>query len=175
MNLQKIENFNQFVQVKNNRVITDSQTVATVFGKEHRNVLRAIKFLDIPEDYRLRNFEQTIIYRKNPKGGKDIASPVIEMTKDGFMILVMGFTGKKAMQFKIAYIEAFNKMADYILHNEIDLWGELDRLTINFDEEQQKVGKCASTMAKWRYVKPVMLAKIEKIKQQLQPQLPFLA
>lgn len=175
MNLQKIENFNQFVQVKNNRVITDSQTVAKVFGKRHDNVLQMVRSLEIPDDYRLLNFQETKTYRKNPKGGKDIASPVIEMTKDGFIILVMGFTGKKAMQFKIAYIEAFNKMADYILHNEIDLWAELDRLTINFDEEQQQVGKCASTMAKWRYVKPVMLAKIEKIKQQLQPQLPFLA
>ncbi|MGX2956443.1 Rha family transcriptional regulator [Ursidibacter arcticus] len=175
MKLINIKDFNQFVQIKNSQVITDSLTVATVFGKRHKDVLEKVRSLDIPSEYRQRNFTQTVIERQNPSGGKPIKSPVIEMTKDGFMILVMGFTGKKAMQFKIAYIEAFNRMADYILHNEQDLWAELNRLTLNLDMGQNHVGKCASTMASWKYIKPVLISKIERIKQKLQPELPFMA
>ncbi|WHP46368.1 Rha family transcriptional regulator [Mannheimia bovis] len=174
MKMLEIKDFSQFVKVKGNQVITDSLTVSLVFGKSHRNVLRTIKNLDIPDEYRLLNFEQTDIERKNPSGGKPIKSPVIEMTKDGFLILVMGFTGKKAMKFKIAYIEAFNKMADYILNNNQELWGELNRLTLHLDTNQEKVGECASTMAKWKHIKPLLKEKIERIKQQLQPQLPFI-
>ena len=89
---------------------TTSLIVAERFGKEHRDVLRKIEALNLPEDYRLRNFAQTVIERPNPSGGAPIRSKAYELTRDGFALLVMGFTGKRAMGWKIRFLEAFNQM-----------------------------------------------------------------
>ncbi len=93
------------VVVSNNKITTTSKNIADVFGKKHKDVLEAIRALDLPVEFNGRNFAP-VEYR-DAKGEK---RPMIEMTRDGFTILVMGFTGPKAMKFKLAYIEAFNKM-----------------------------------------------------------------
>lgn len=84
---------------------TTSTDVARNFGKQHRDVLRAIENLiaDLPLDDRLRNFAQTVETRPNPSGGASIQSPAYVLTRDGF-------TGKRALAFKLAYIHAFNRM-----------------------------------------------------------------
>lgn len=90
--------------------IVSSLQVAEHFEKPHRNVLRDIRALiDAAPECEL-NFEQTVITRPNPSGGKDISSPAYTLTRDGFTLLAMGFTGQKALKWKIRYIEAFNAM-----------------------------------------------------------------
>jgi len=64
---------------------------------------------DLPADHQ-PNFRQTVITRDNPSGGAPIKSPAYNLTRDGFTLLTMGFNGKKALAFKLAYIDAFNKM-----------------------------------------------------------------
>jgi Rha family phage regulatory protein len=88
--------------------------VAGHFNKRHDDVLRAIQKLTAelaqlgPE--RLRNFAETMVERTNPKGGKPIPSPAYLLSRDGFTLLAMGFTGKRALAWKLRYIEAFNAM-----------------------------------------------------------------
>ena len=90
-------------------VTATSLQVAEHFGKRHTHVLRAIKNLDIPDDYRQPNFGLTINRVPGPKGAlRD--EPVYHITRDGFALLAMGFTGKEAMRWKLAYITAFNAM-----------------------------------------------------------------
>ena len=84
---------------------TTSRIVAQVFGKAHRDVLRAIRNLETPEEFNLRNFAQIEF-----KDGKGRTFPEYTMTRDGFMFLVMGFTGAKAVGVKLKFIEAFNAM-----------------------------------------------------------------
>ena len=67
--------------------------------------MKKIKQLEIPEDFNLRNFAE--ITYEDDRGRKQ---PAYLMTRDGFVLLAMGFTGKRAMEWKIKYIEAFNKM-----------------------------------------------------------------
>jgi len=98
------------VTIIDDQPVTTSLKVAEVFGKRHDHVLQAIRNLDIPESFRLPNFRETVYERQNPSGGKPIPSPMFHITRDGFTLLALGFTGKAAMQFKIAYIEAFNAM-----------------------------------------------------------------
>lgn len=87
---------------------TTSLKVAEVFGKNHKDVLRRIKGLDCTTDFRERNFALT---HSEIKAGTVVRkSPYYEMTRDGWTFLVMGFTGKKAAQFKERFIEAFNAM-----------------------------------------------------------------
>lgn len=97
------------VSIQNNQVVTTSLQVADFFQKKHCDVLRCIKELDCSQDLRERDFAFTFYTRPLPHGGykKD---PMYYIGKDGFIFLVMGFTGKVAARFKEAYINAFNEM-----------------------------------------------------------------
>lgn len=92
----------------------DSLLVAKMFKKEHKNVLRDIeKIVDpksgLSKDFVRLNFEP--ISHKDSYGRKQKA---YALTRDGFTMLVMGYTGQKAMKFKEAYIRRFNEMESFI-------------------------------------------------------------
>lgn len=87
----------------------DSRTVAEAFGKNHFDVLKAIKNLDCSPEFTASNF--AVSTYKDKSGKKN---PCYNMTKDGFVFLVMGFTGAKAAEFKEKYIAAFNAMESHI-------------------------------------------------------------
>ncbi len=101
--------FRELVIAQHGDAFTTSRKVAELFGKDHRNVLRAIRLLDCDEEFTALNFELTDFIDKNGD-----PRPEYLMTKDGMVFLVMGFTGKQAAQFKLLYIRAFNWMADQI-------------------------------------------------------------
>lgn len=84
---------------------TTSLDVAETFGKEHRRVLQDIRELGCSEEFRLHHFVQS--YYENVQGKKQ---PMYLMTRDGFALLVMGYTGELAMKFKEFYIRQFNAM-----------------------------------------------------------------
>ncbi|HHP0484955.1 TPA: Rha family transcriptional regulator [Vibrio harveyi] len=91
-----------------NTLSTGSFLVAKYFGKRHDDVLRKIRNLDCSVTFTNRNF--TVCHKNNELQNNKL-QPFYQMTKDGFMFLVMGFTGKKAAAIKEAYINAFNVMA----------------------------------------------------------------
>ncbi|USD66695.1 Rha family transcriptional regulator [Vibrio sp. SCSIO 43136] len=97
--------FNQGEEIR-----TDSLKVAEAFNKQHKDVIRKLNGLDCSQEFIERNFTLNDytdrIGRKLPK---------FEMTKDGFIFLVMGFTGKKAAKIKETYINAFNQMAKFTM------------------------------------------------------------
>ncbi len=92
--------------------LASSLDVAKVFEKEHFHVLRDIENLlkDIPEDFIATNFG--LVEYTDAKGEK---RPMYNLTRDAFTLLAMGFTGKKAMRFKVLYIETFNAMEKALL------------------------------------------------------------
>lgn len=97
------------VIMKNKQAVTTSLEVARVFEKEHRNVLRDIDKLK--KD--VLNFEQMFEETQEPDSyGR--SRRVIYMNRDGFTLLAMGFTGDKALKFKLKYINAFNNMEQVI-------------------------------------------------------------
>jgi len=94
---------------KNDQAVTSSLLVAEKFEKSHDNVLKAIrKILDdgIVKNDETPMFEETTYVNEQNRQ----TYPMFLMNRDGFSLLVMGFTGKKAMQFKLDYIKAFNNM-----------------------------------------------------------------
>ena len=93
------------IVIDNNRPVVSSRKVAEVFEKEHNIVMRSIRDLVCGDDFSRCNFAQSTYMSDR---GKEY--PEYLMTRDGFTLLAMGFTGSKAMQWKIKYIEAFNKM-----------------------------------------------------------------
>lgn len=121
------------VRISQNQPVTTSLQIAEVFGKEHAKVLRSIDNLckNLPENYRKANFGVTEQIRHS--GCLERTERYYEITKDGFVLLAMGFTGQKALQFKLAYIEAFNKMAEQI--NNIN--GNADKLLKELQYEKR--------------------------------------
>ncbi|MGU2436301.1 Rha family transcriptional regulator [Pseudomonas aeruginosa] len=98
------------VEIIGGKPTTTSLDVAKHFRKRHDNVLRDIKNLECPEDFALLNFEEC-----SRTGANNRPEPYVRMTRDGFTLLCMGFTGKEAMHWKVAYINAFNKMEQAII------------------------------------------------------------
>lgn len=82
-----------------------SLDVAETFGKRHDHVLRDIREIGCSEEFRVSNFGES--FYENSQGKKQ---PMVIMTRDGFTILAMGYTGDLAMKFKEAYIKQFNAM-----------------------------------------------------------------
>lgn len=99
------------------KLITTSLKVAEVFEKEHKNVLQSIE--NLVADNSAAKFFRLTTYKNR---GKEY--PMYEMDRDGFSLLVMGFTGEKALQWKIKYIEAFNQMESELkrLYTERQQW-----------------------------------------------------
>lgn len=107
----------------NNQIFCTSLDVARVFGKRHDNVLRDIQ--NILKDLReigdllgVLNFEETYKETKirgfGKVKGKTRKDPYYNLTRDGFSLLAMGFTGTRALQWKIAFLNAFNQMEKFI-------------------------------------------------------------
>ncbi|MBF7114959.1 ORF6C domain-containing protein [Pediococcus pentosaceus] len=106
---------NELVIMKDQQAVTTSLQVAEVFGKNHRDVLRTID--DLKD---VRNFTQMFSDGIEPDSyGRD--RRIYYMNRDGFTLLAMGFTGKKALDFKLKYIEAFNNMEEAIKEERIQL------------------------------------------------------
>lgn len=93
---------------------TTSINIAEAFGKLHKNIIQKIETLECSAEFTSANFsahEEVV-----QAGAVRRAQKYYEITKDGFMFLVMGFTGKKAAAIKEAYIEAFNRLAKQLEH-----------------------------------------------------------
>jgi Rha family phage regulatory protein len=100
------------LRVENDQAYVTSNELAKVFGKTHNNVIRDIEDLGCSPEFSLLNFEQSSYRAGNGQTYKNY-----HITRDGFAFLAMGFTGKKAAQFKEAYIQAFNQMEKQLSGN----------------------------------------------------------
>jgi len=91
--------------------VTTSLLVAEKFGKPHADVLKSIRAIveQLPENECKGNFALTSNNVTMPNGGTRF-EPFYVMTRDGFTLLVMGFTGSAALKFKLEFIAAFNEM-----------------------------------------------------------------
>lgn len=108
--LVKLEKFG-----KEERAVCTSMDVAETFGKAHDKVMRDIRELGCSPEFNAANFGD--IYYMDSMNRKQKA---YVMTRDGFTILVMGYTGDLAMKFKEAYIRQFNAMESALLGKRIE-------------------------------------------------------
>ncbi len=104
------------VSIVKNQVTALSTDVAKFFHKEHFNVVRDIeKLLKSLPISRAFNFEEsTISIPSNLNNTSNRVIKAYRMTRDGFTLLVMGWTGEKALQFKLAWLDAFNAMEEQL-------------------------------------------------------------
>lgn len=119
--------------------VTNSLLVAEVFGKNHKEVLRDIDTLIVTaQNCALTENQQiTLMFQKteyetqlNNGTGAVKKNPMFFMNKDGFTLLAMGYTGKKALAFKLRYIAAFNTMEQQLRQGISHSIGNLSRKQI---------------------------------------------
>ncbi|EPV2008409.1 Rha family transcriptional regulator [Escherichia coli] len=93
------------IAIVDGQAVTSSLAVANFFSKHHDDVLKKIRTLECSASFTARNFS---VSDYTDCTGRKL--PCYQITRDGFAFLAMGFTGKRAAQFKEAYINAFNQM-----------------------------------------------------------------
>ena len=92
---------------RDGKAVVSSRDIARVFEKEHKIVMRDIRGIIEQDPDWGDGYNFVPIFEADSYGREQ---PVYLMTRDGFALLVMGYTGEKAMAFKKAYIAAFNEM-----------------------------------------------------------------
>ena len=93
------------LEARAGQITATSLQVAEHFGKRHPDVLRAIRKLEVSEEFSRCNFAPRDYFDERGK-----VQPMYDITRDGFAMLAMGFTGKEAARWKEAYISTFNAM-----------------------------------------------------------------
>ena len=155
---------NNIVLIKNQSAITTSILVAETFERNHRDILRAIKKLDCSQEFNERNF--ALVEYVDAKGEK---RPMYQMTKDGFVFLVMGFTGSKAAKFKEDYINAFNEMHDYINSEQKQIYKEYVDARKQFEKFSELASQAGKTLnLAGKKLKPKALAKVNELEKSMQ-------
>lgn len=127
------------VEIKNNQPVTTSLQVAEVFEKEHKVVLKAIDELKegVAQNYANLFYEDTYIHPQNKQEYRQMI-----MNRDGFTLLAMGFTGSKALKFKLDYINAFNKMENHIRESRTNLpTSPMEALKLMFQATEETQGE----------------------------------
>lgn len=105
------------INQRHGELLTTSLNVAQVFGKRHDHILRDIQKMECSEEFRRSNFGESSYQNEQNK-----KQPMFLMTEAGFTLLAMGFTGKKAFEFKEAYITAFESMRKTLLNQQNAHW-----------------------------------------------------
>ena len=124
---------------ESNQPLTNSKLVAEVFGKEHKHVREAIKkLITTAENSTVKQMFSESTY----KNEQNKEQPMFIMNQDGFTLLAMGFNGKKAMEFKLKYIEAFNAMKRQIEQSKPSVpqnYLEALKYLVKAEEEKQQL------------------------------------
>lgn len=106
------------VSIINNQAVTSSRMVADKFGKRHEHVIDAIRNLLVTD------ITVTKMFREDAYEYRGQKFPMFYMNRDGFVLLVMGFKGKKALKWKLEYIAEFNRMENLIYEKGSQMWIE---------------------------------------------------
>ena len=135
---QVVENRNGEIVVNqiDGELVVSSRQVAEDFGKKHKHVLEAIENIKAQNSAVTKMFIESSYKAGTGKNYKEYL-----LTRDGFSLLVMGFTGPEALEWKLKYIEAFNNMESYIKEqNRVPKnFAEALRLAAKLEEEKERL------------------------------------
>lgn len=154
------------------KVYTTSYEVARYFGKRHDNVVRDIeKLIKKRPELRDLNFEETFEIKQIGTVTRRLSYYRID--KDGFVLLVMGFTGDKALDFKIDYIHEFNRMERAIQESQLVGIHRFMQLATKYEYCKNVASDAGRTLQAWKGVKSPLLAKMHDIVEASQLKLDF--
>lgn len=157
------------IQNKDGVAVVSSRVVAYDFDKQHNHVLRDIdniKATNTIQDWTLL-FIESQYKASNGKMNKEYL-----LTRDGFSLLVMGFTGKEALQWKLQYIEAFNKMEEYIKQQKQSqiTHSPMDILKVMFsalEEQKQDIVEVREEVQNFKEEMPIFTPQRKEISKRV--------
>ena len=150
------------VEYEDGKSTTTSKIISEVFGKTHRHTMDAVKNLECSDEFRGANFRLTSYTSSQNKQHK-----CYRISRDGFMFLAMGFTGKSAATWKEAYIKAFNEMEGHIIGSPTFMEKINDALKI-LEDDKEKASICATGLSRWRKIKKQRESEVKKLINQAQ-------
>ena len=152
------------VRQQNGEVLTTSKIIAEVFGKTHKHVNESIKNLDCSDEFRGSNFRPSTYTSQQNKTLK-----CYEITRDGFAFLCIGFTVKKAAEWKESYIKAFNQMEKGLLN--ID--SRMQKLELQASQIKQAGSEWSRMGHEINRAKKGHLIEVERVMSEVQMKLDF--
>ncbi len=155
-----------FIYASGDELKTDSLKVAKAFNKKHKNVVRSIKNLKCSEKFNELNFEP--VKYKDQKGEWRTK---YEMTKNGFVMLVMGFTTKSAFAIKEAYISAFDNMQAMINEENNTLIRQFFHLVEKENQSFAVASMAGRVLQRRKEDKESNMSEMETLKKSIQPDL----
>lgn len=163
---------NELITVVNGKPVVTSKQIADHFGKTHRHVLRDVaKELETAGDFGSEHFGLSSYTSSQNK-----ILPCYEMSRDGFTLIAMGFTGVKAQQWKIKYIEAFNAMERELLNGSAKFGSVMDAINDAcrlMESDKQKASVFGQGLHEWRKLRKEHMERVEKLHTDVQLLLNF--
>lgn len=144
------------LSTQNGEPVASSRQIAENFGKEHKHVLAAVRQILVAENSATKFFHETTFEYRGQK------FPEYLMNRDGFSLLVMGFTGKAALEWKLKYIAAFNEMEKKLAQPQIPQGNSLQALNLlvkSLNEQQDAMNRLQVNV-------DAQSAAIEKLEEQ---------
>jgi len=112
----------ELVKINQNKVFADSRVIADTFGKQHKHILEIIDKLVLSIENSNSSFSTLMFSEKKFTNSINREYRYYELNRDGFSLLVMGLNGKKALEWKLKYIQAFNIMEKTLLNKSNEEW-----------------------------------------------------
>jgi len=163
---------NELITVVNGKPVVTSKQIADHFGKTHRHVLRDVaKELETAGDFGSEHFGLSSYTSSQNK-----ILPCYEMSRDGFTLIATGFTGVKAQQWKIKYIEAFNAMERELLNGSAKFGSVMDALNDAcrlMESDKQRASVFGQGLHEWRKLRKEHMERVEKLHTDVQLLLNF--
>ena len=161
------------VKFKDGKAAVSSREVAKSSGKSHKHVLESIRKLSRDLDSEGQDFDRENFMESTYLTDRGQTYSNILMTRDGFSLLAMGFTGKKALKWKVQYIQAFNKMENYIQKESNDLMADIGRVSNHIDDIKEAGSVWGKSGAAIRKKKRKAISELEVLIDQAQMKLNF--
>lgn len=156
------------VMIESGRAFVTSNAVAEKFEKQHRQILDNIRSVIKNEpEFGSANFRATTYTT-----GQNKTHECFEMSRDGFSMIAMGLTGKKAMSWKAKYITAFNKM-EVALVSMVPTLESVNQIVKKAESDKQIASECGSQLAKYKKVKSSNKEKLDSAISSVQITLGF--
>ena len=164
---------NELVKLEGGKPVVSSRDLADSFDKPHKHILESARKLirDLESDghnFGHENFQEATYQTDRGKTYSNIL-----MTRDGFTLVAMGLSGKKAVNWKIKYMEAFKKMEGYITKESDDLTTRINGVSKEIDCIKEAGSVWGKSGAAIRKKKRKAISELEVLIDQAQMKLNF--
>ncbi|AFQ18157.1 Rha family transcriptional regulator [Bacillus thuringiensis] len=157
------ERKNKLVFESNGKIVTDSLTIASMFGKEHNNVLKDVRK---QIDYAGQEFGQVNFHQSTYINTQNKRMPKYDLTEEAFALVAMSYNTKEAVQMKIKFIEEFKRMKQHIQNQQQLPKDPMSILKLTFDvleDQKQEIQDIKSDVKDLRENAPLYAIECDEV------------